>query len=390
MNRLRHILTWLVVLVTGTFAEWPSTVLAADKPFTHPGILHSRAELDFVKAQVATGEEPWKSAWEELRSHGISKLDWKPKPAQDVVRGPYNKPDIGGTDLMRDAAAAYSHAIQWYVTDEQPHADKAVEILNAYATTLKSVGGHDAKLLVGMVGINFADAAEIIRHTDAGWNDSDQKQFEHLLTDVFYPIIQDFYPTANGNWDAAMIQTMLAMGVFLDDRQMFQRAVDYYLDGQGNGAIRNYINDFGECQESGRDQAHTQMGLGYLGCAAEIAWKQGVDLYGAYDNRLAKGYEYTAKYNLGHDVPYQPYRSHAGRYNYPAISEKARGRFSSIYERVFHHYHDRMGLEMPFTAQVVEKIRPERWQTAYASWGTLMHAGQPVPQRDKQNGGGNR
>lgn len=390
MNRLRNILTWLVVLVTGTLAEWPSTVLAADTPFTHPGILHSRAELDFVKAQVATSKEPWKSAWEELRSHDISKLDWKPKPAQDVVRGPYNNPDIGGTDLMRDAAAGYSHAIQWYVTGEQPHADKAIEILNAYATTLKSVGGHDAKLLVGMVGINFAGAAEIVRHTDAGWNDSDQRQFKHLLTDVFYPIMEDFYPTANGNWDAAMIQTMLAMGVFLDDRQMFQRAVDYYLDGQGNGAIRNYINEFGECQESGRDQAHTQMGLGYLGCAAEIAWKQGVDLYGACDNRLANGYEYTAKYNLGHDVPYEPYRSHAGRYNYPAISEKARGRFSSIYERVYHHYHDRMGQEMPFTGQVVEKIRPERWQTAYASWGTLMHAGQPVPQRDKQNGGGDR
>jgi hypothetical protein len=387
MNQLRHILTWLVVLVTGTFAEWPSTVLAADKPFTHPGILHSRAELDFVKAQVATGEEPWKSAWEELRSHGISKLDWKPKPANGVVRGPYNNPDIGGTDLMRDAAASYSHAIQWYVTGQQAHAGKAIEILNAYATTLKSVGGHDAKLLVGMVGINFVNAAEIVRHTEAGWSDRDQQQFEHLLTGVFYPIIEDFYPTANGNWDAAMIQTMLAMGVFLDDREMFQRAVNYYLDGQGNGAIRNYINDFGECQESGRDQAHTQMGLGYLGCAAEIAWKQGVDLYGAYDNRLAIGYQYTAKYNLGHDVPYEPYRSHAGRYNYPAISEKARGRFSSIYERVYHHYHNRMGLEMPFTAQVIEKIRPERWQTAYASWGTLMHAGQPVPQRDKQNGG---
>ena len=377
----------VAICLTTILTNWIGCSSAGDKPFNHPGVLHSQAELDFIKARGAAGEEPWKSAWEELRSHGISKLDWTPKPARDVVRGPYNNPDIGGTDLMRDAAAAYSHAIQWYITGKQPHADKAIEILNAYATTLKSVGGHDAKLLVGMVGINFAAAAEIIRHTGAGWSERDQKQFEHLLTDVFYPIIKDFYPTANGNWDAAMIQTMLAMGVFLDDREMFQRAVDYYLDGQGNGAIRNYINDFGECQESGRDQAHTQMGLGYLGCAAEIAWKQGVDLYGAYDNRLAVGYEYTAKYNLGHDVPYQPYRSYAGRYHYPALSEKARGRFSSIYERVYHHYRYRMGLEMPFTAQVIEKIRPERWQTAYASWGTLMHAEQPVPQRDKQNEG---
>ena len=290
---------------------------AAEKPFAHPGILHSRAELDFVKAKVAEGEEPWASAWEELRSHSISGLDWKPGPVANVVRGAYNRPDIGGTKLMRDGAAAYSHAIQWCITGEQPHAAKAIEILNAYATTLESIGGHDAKLLAGMSGITFANAAEILRHTQAGWSEPDQKQFERLLREVFYSVIQDFYPTANGNWDAAMIQTMLAMGVFLDDREMFQRAVDYYISGNGNGAIRKYFNDFGECQESGRDQAHTQMGLGYLGCAAEIAWKQGVDLYGAYDNRLALGFEYTAKYNLGHDVPYEPYRSHEGRYNYP-------------------------------------------------------------------------
>jgi hypothetical protein len=147
---------------------------------------------------------------------------------------------------------------------------------------------------------------------------------------------------------------------------------------KGNGAIGKYFNEFGECQESGRDQAHTQMGLGYLGCAAEIAWKQGVDLYGALDNRLALGFEYTAKYNLGHEVPYEPYRSHEGRYYYSEISDKSRGRFSSIYERVYHHYHDRMGMQMPFTSQVIEQIRPERWQSSHASWGTLMHAGQPT------------
>ena len=366
------------ICLIAAFGGLAASCLADESPFAHPGILHSLEELDFVTTKVVGGEEPWKSAWNELRSHSLASLDWKPNPAANVVRGPYNKPDIGGTNLMRDGAAAYAHAIQWYVTGEKPHANKAIEILNAYATTLESIGGHDARLLAGMSGITFGNAAEILRYTQAGWNDRDQKQFERLLREVFYTVIHDFYPTANGNWDAAMIQTMLAMGVFLDDREMFQRAVDYYTNGDGNGAIGKYINDFGECQESGRDQAHTQMGLGYLGCAAEIAWKQGVDLYGACDNRLALGFEYTAKYNLGHDVPYAPYRSHEGRYNYRVISGKARGRFSSIYERVYHHYHDRMGLEMPFTGQVVKKQRPERWQSAYASWGTLMHAGQPL------------
>jgi len=117
-------------------------------------------------------------------------------------------------------------------------------------------------------------------------------------------VIENFYPTANGNWDASMIQTMMAMGIYLDDRAMFDRAVNYFLEGDGNGAITKYFSESGQCQENGRDQSHTQMGLGYLGCAAEIAWKQGLDLYAAADNRLLRGYEYTAKYNLGHDVPY--------------------------------------------------------------------------------------
>ncbi len=88
--------------------------------------MHSRAELDFVKSKVAAGRAPWKAAWEELRGDAISKLDWKPKPAANVVRGPYNNPDIGGTDLMRDAAAAYSHAIQWYIV-EMPFTGQVVE-----------------------------------------------------------------------------------------------------------------------------------------------------------------------------------------------------------------------------------------------------------------------
>jgi len=46
------------------------------------------------------------------------------------------------------------------------------------------------------------------------------------------------------------------------------------------------------------------MGLEYLANSCEIAWKQGFDLYSAYDNGLATGFEYTAKYNLGMDMPY--------------------------------------------------------------------------------------
>ncbi len=38
---------------------------------------------------------------------------------------------------------------------------------------------------------------------------------------------------------------------------------------------------------------------------AKMALKQGVDLYSASGNALMRGYEYTAQYNLGFNVPYQ-------------------------------------------------------------------------------------
>ncbi|RME90322.1 MAG: hypothetical protein D6766_13470 [Verrucomicrobia bacterium] len=353
----------------------PGTAFA--RPFRHPGILHTRAELEFVRSRLEAGAEPWLTAWKELRAHPVAQLDYRPRPRADVVRGPSNHPNIGGNDFLQDGSAAYTHALQWQLTGNREHARKAIEILDAWSATLKSIGGHDARLLTGMAGIHYVNAAELLRHLDGGWDPAAQARFEKMLREVLYPIIRDFYPTANGNWDAAMIQTMLAMGVFLDDHAMFDRAANYYLRGEGNGAIGRYFNAFGECQESGRDQAHTQMGLGYLGCAAEIGWKQGLDLYGAIDNRLLKGYEYTAKYNLGHDVPYEPYRSVAGRYFYKTISPRARGRFLPIWERVYHHYHDRRGLEMPWTRQVIERIRPENWRMNFVPWNTLMCAGQP-------------
>ncbi|TWU37341.1 DUF6250 domain-containing protein [Novipirellula artificiosorum] len=373
------LLLFVVESATSTLADERSGSVPTTKPFVHPGLLHSREELEFIKQKIASGQQPWKSAWEQLQSSEVASLEYQANPRSRVVRGVRNNPDIGSSDLSSDAAAAYAHALQWSLTNRNAHAIKAIEILNAWSTTLESVTGHDAKLLVGMDGVAFCNAAELIRHTSTDWLDEDQKRFERMLRQVFDPVIEDFYPTANGNWDASMIQTMIAMGIFLDDRVLFDRAANYYRHGEGNGAIENYFNEFGECQESGRDQAHVQMGIGFLACACEMAWKQGVDLYGAADNRLALGFEYTAQYNLGEEVPYQRYRSVEGRYDYPTLSRMGRGRFRPIYERIVHHYHNRMGLEMPYSRKVADQERPEGWHGQHMSWGTLMSYGLPIP-----------
>ncbi len=344
--------------------------------FIHPGISHNQAELAFVKAKLKTQEQPWQEAWQEMLSSKEADLSWQTRPTAHVERGAYNRPDIGGSFFMRDAKAAYTHALLWVITDTEAHALKAAEILNAWSETLESVSNHDAKLLVGMGGLQFCNAAELLKHTWKGWSQEDQQAFRLMLQKVLYPVIQDFFPKANGNWDASMIQTMMAMGIFLDDHVMFQRAVDYYVNGVGNGAVNHYFNEFGQCQESGRDQGHTQMGLEYLVNSAEIAWKQGVDLYSAHDNRLAKGFEYTAKYNQGSDVPFEYYESYQGKYKHTKIAEKSRGRLRPMYDKIVNHYHNRMGMKMPWCQKAIQKTRPETGGTM--PWSTLMYADQPA------------
>ena len=150
---------------------------------------------------------------------------------------------------MDDSVAAYTHALHWSLSGSQAHAKKTIEILNDYAQTLKSVEGHDARLLVGITGIHLVNAAELIAHSDTQWSAADRERFAKMLREVLYPVIENFYPRANGNWDASMIQTMMGMGIFLDDRSIYQRGVDYFLNGEGNGRLINYIKPSGQCQE---------------------------------------------------------------------------------------------------------------------------------------------
>lgn len=331
-------------------------------PFVHPGMLQNRQDLEFMKQKVAAGEEPWKTAWSNLCSESYSSLSFQTKPVAHVVRGPYGRPSIGDRDLIESANAAYGQAIQWVVTGDKIHAQKAIEIINAWSGTLWDFEDNDAKLLAAWTGHTFCNAAEILRYTDSGWKDRDVVQFKRMMLTIYYPLIKDYFPEANGNWDAAMMNSTLCIGIFCDDHVVFDSAVSHFERGPGNGGITKYIYPSGQCEESTRDQAHTQLGLGELSQACQVAWNQRIDLYGAADNRLALGMEYTARYLLGNEVP-----------AYGIISPQGRDHFSDIYEGAYQHYHYIKAIEMPYTERAIVKTR------ARGSWSALtMYQGAKV------------
>lgn len=349
------------------FAALATASAAQPARFAHPGILQTRADLDFMKAKVLAGEQPWKRAWDNLLAQPYSSLDFQPKPVTHIARGSFGRASRGDRDLSAGANAAYSHALQWYVTGDAAHARKAIEVIDAWSKTLWDFEGNDAKLLAGWTGGAFCNAAEILRAGNSGWSAAGIEQFRRMLLTVYYPLIRDFFPEANGNWDAAMIDTMLSIGVFCDDRAIFHRAVEHFLRGSGNGGITKYIYPNGQNDENARDQGHSQLGLGYFARAALVASNQGVDLWSVADYRLARGFEYTARYMLGEEVE-----------AYGAVSLVGRGRFSDIYEAVYQHYHFSAGLEMPYTARAVERARETGWTAL------VMHRGAKSPAPPKR------
>jgi hypothetical protein len=360
----------LATLTLTCVAAAPAERTEPDAGFVHPGLLHDREDLARMKRAVANLEEPIFTGFEKLRDHPQSQATYR-------VQGPFEEigrnPNVHFREFDQDANAAYQNAIMWAVTGDHAHATKAESILDAWSGTLRHVTGADAVLMAGLGPFKMVNAAEILRYTGAEWPDASARRFEALCREVFYPVIRNFAEYANGNWDTVAIKTMLAIGVFINDRGMFERALRYYVNGAGNGRLTHYIDANGQCQESGRDQQHTQLGLAHLGDASEIAWHQGLDLYGYADNRLLTGFEYTARYLSGEEVPFVPDVDWTGMNRHRVISP--RSPFRPVFEQIYAHFAKRMGIPAPFTEMAAAKVRPEGASQGadHPGFGTLLY-----------------
>jgi alpha-glucosidase len=362
---------WLVPM-----AETRHVASLQNRPFFHPGILHTPKDFDRMRQSIADTASIAFGSYKLLEEHPFSQADYK-------MQGPFRVISRDGefrytkSKMENDFHAAYQNALMWTLTKNEKHAQKSFEILSAYADSLAYIPEtNDAPLLAGLEGFKIICAMEILKHT----HNVQMQKIESMFGNVFLPVLENFYrrpPYTNGNWGLIVTKAYMAAGIYFDDHFMYEKARQFYLYGNDNGTIAHYIDGVtGQIQESGRDQAHAQLGIGAMAVVCELAWKQGDDLYSLLDNRLLKGYEYVAKYNLGYDdVPFRQWTDVTGKYNnWTKISEKARGQLRPIYEIVYNHYVIRKGLKMPYTGQVLEKIRPEGFSGDQPpSFGSLLY-----------------
>ena len=360
----------------------------AASDFRHPGILTNRAQLEFVRARIKAGEQPWSGAYAKaMATYGS--LSWTPRPRATVDCGAYSRPNNGCSDERNDAVAAYTHALAWFISGDVAHAHKAIAIMNAWAAVLRGHSNHNAPLQTGWAGSIWPLAAEIIRHTSTAWSAPDVAAFSRMLGDVYLDPIATGSIGTNGNWELVMAEAAAAIAIFLDDRPAFDRALAlwrrrlpayFYLASDGPAPVPppgprlgpSQLTAFwhgqtelvdGLSQETCRDFGHTSYGLASALAIAELAYQQGVDLYQEEAPRLHAAMEFHAAYLLGQDVP--PWLC-GGRID---------ARVLPTWEIGYNHFHGRLGLELPRSRQLIEsKIRARGGVDHHIVWETLTHA----------------
>ena len=364
-----------------TMGMWAAS--ASTMNFVHPGGLNSKAELDFVKAKIQAGAQPWKGEFDHIISSSYA------------TRGPHGLPNINSrnndANVSRDdAIAAYTQALLWYFTDDETYANRSIAILNSWSELQRFTAGSDQdRLQAGWIGAVFAQAAEIMRGYP-GWTASEIGNLQAMFRRAFYPQLNTA-SSWNGNVDLTQIDAMISIAVFNEDEAEFNKGLDrlrvrnpayFYLTsdgarpkpiaGDGGNPQKFWSNPSkwidGLNQETCRDGGHhSQFGLGSALHAAEVAWHQGVDVYTENRERYTAAMELLATQLL------------TGSMQGTCSNNTSSPDRYDTWEVGYNHYHNRAGIALPNTQKlIVEQIRPRApravWNLVYE---TLTHADLP-------------
>ncbi|MEV0216165.1 alginate lyase family protein [Micromonospora sp. NPDC050695] len=391
MRCRRVLLAVVIALAAGavTITEPPSAQ-AAPATFTHPGVLVSRPQLDFVKAKVQAGEQPWRNAYNQMMGSRYASLSRVPAPRATVECGQTSNPNYGCTDEREDAIAAYTDALAWYITGNSAYAQKSIALMDAWSATIQRHTNSNAPLQTGWAGSVWPRAAEIIRYTYGNW--PNQARFATMLRTVYLPVVIAG-DSRTSNWDLTLAEAAIGISIFLEDRTSYDRALarfraaaaaSIYIAADGVRPLyppatsvdtpaelvsrwhgqATYTD--GHAQETCRDWVHTGYSLSAISHVAETTRIQGGDLYPELQDRLRHALGFHTKFENGTAVPSS------------VCGGSVTLGLGPITEVGFNALHNRMGIGMANTQSYTERKRPQGTNNLFVAWETLTHANNPA------------
>ena len=377
-------------------------VYDTERGFRHPGGLHTQADFDRIKRQLAEGHPLVTEAYNRLKSAEYSQSTIQTYPVETIVRGGTGQNYI---NAARGATMAYQNALRWKIKGTEANAKAAVRILMAWAKTCKLVSGDSNwALAAGLYGYEFAQAAELMRDYE-GWKREDFDTFKRWMLTVWYPGNINFLRGRNGtwenwvgnqggirpghywsNWPLCNALAVISIGILCDDVFIYNQGMSFmkydqvgtFVDPRtANPILSDGCTEFignlivtttespletgaygklGQMQESGRDGGHAAMALGLAVDICKVAWNQGDDLFSYMDNRMAAGIEFVAACTQNvKGLPWTNYKYVDCRTAWhngwlmtgPAEPAEVRNYWGTV----IGHYEGVKGVEMPFAKQ---------------------------------------
>jgi alpha-galactosidase len=198
------------------------------------------------------GEEPWASAYENFSASIYSQSNY-------TMQGPYPYLSRGlisnYSSFTYDVRAAWQNALMWYITKDQAHWKVASDILNYWGGNLTDIIGIDRSLLVGLEGDMFVNAAEIMRWegnwTETGSSWAGGSGFSNQL---YWLFSRQATVIGQANYGMISIKSLLSFAVYLDDVNLYNYAINAFINDKCAGLFSLYEPTTGQSSESGRDQ----------------------------------------------------------------------------------------------------------------------------------------
>jgi hypothetical protein len=343
-----HIKNWLASL-TLPFAVGQPQALA----YTHPGAPLTLSDLQSVKANVDANREPWKSGYASLAA-GTQLTYTMQGPFAQVSRvGAY---DANLAEWRSDMNAVWNFSRMWYFTGDTAYAQKAHDILLAWANTQTEFSGNESMLDLGDYAYKFVGGADILRGTWPGWTEADTTAVKAYFANVLQPGANPWgasmYGAANKGALALVAQGLMA--IFNDDTAKLND-IAYQARTLAHVGLRS-SNDIGMLGDSLRDQGHAHVQLFSLTMLAEALWKQGIDIYPDYNNRLLAAGEYYARVNdLSVATPFLPFGT-TDQYYTADITNRGFGAGNTALNILYGAYVLRKGIPAPYMTRRLQEM----------------------------------
>lgn len=185
----------------------------------HPGGMHPKAQIDFVRNQIIKGKQPYLNAYKQLIGKANKSLAETDHAVANLnIPGYYRSPEAhrkNALSIQGDAFSAYACALAWQLSGRKVYAEKAIYFLNAWSSLNTMYSSFDGSLVMTYAGTALVMAAELMTNYKF-WKAEDRDAFRNWTVNVYRKAANEIRSIRNNWGDWGRFGSILA-DTYLDD-----------------------------------------------------------------------------------------------------------------------------------------------------------------------------